>query len=264
MNEVFCRILRRSNRFSVLVSIDGCVEEAYLPNPGRLRELIIPGRLALVRRVTGHRKTEWDMIAVRGPGRWISVDSRLPNQIFRKHFPLPGFEGFSIKGFEPYIGDRRLDFSLTPGTTVVEVKSCTLVIGCVGYFPDSPTSRGRDHLRKLIKLVKEGWRAVVVFIIQRDDAFFFSPNHATDPDFAELLMRCRHAGVQILAYRCRVTVSPFSVVPVSRVPVVLKTSFLDKSTGQISVPFADDSANVDSARHWLEDRPNMMIGRQNK
>ncbi|MCU0582896.1 MAG: hypothetical protein MUE57_03505, partial [Syntrophales bacterium] len=38
------RFVGRPNRFLVLCDLDGTSVEAYLPNPGRLRELLIPGR----------------------------------------------------------------------------------------------------------------------------------------------------------------------------------------------------------------------------
>ncbi|MRR37752.1 hypothetical protein EG829_24505, partial [bacterium] len=45
------RFIRRPNRFLVVCDLDGKTVEAYLPNPGRLWELLFPGRiLYLVRR----------------------------------------------------------------------------------------------------------------------------------------------------------------------------------------------------------------------
>ena len=41
--------IERRNRFLVLVEVNGGLEGAHLPNSGRLEELLIPGRKALVR-----------------------------------------------------------------------------------------------------------------------------------------------------------------------------------------------------------------------
>ncbi len=42
----------------------------------------------------------------------------------------------------------------------VEVKGVTLIIDGEARFPDAPTKRGTKHLEELIKLKKEGNRAL--------------------------------------------------------------------------------------------------------
>lgn len=51
----------------------------------------------------------------------------------------------------------------------------------------------------------EGYRAAILFVIQRPDASFFSSNDATDPAFGEALRWAVSQGVEILTYGCRVT-----------------------------------------------------------
>ena len=67
-------------------------------------------------------------------------------------------------------------------------------------FPDAPTARGRKHIRNLMKAKKEGYRAGVLLIIQRNDAHSFSPNDETDPEFGKFLRRAFSEGIEIYAY----------------------------------------------------------------
>jgi sugar fermentation stimulation protein A len=87
----------------------------------------------------------------------------------------------------------------------LETKSVTLVDGGVGLFPDAPTSRGVKHLGSLSQALAAGHRAVVVFVVQRCDARSFSPNDPADPEFGGALRRAASLGVEVLAFRCRVT-----------------------------------------------------------
>lgn len=108
---------------------------------------------------------------------------------------------------------------LTMLPVLVETKSVTLVHQGRALFPDAPTERGRRHLEELIRAHQQGWRTVVVFVIQRDDAHSFSPNDQTDRLFGETLRRASRQGVELLAYSCSVTPSKIEIA--RRVPVVL-------------------------------------------
>ena len=88
---------------------------------------------------------------------------------------------------------------------LVEVKSVTLVVDGVGLFPDSPTERGVKHLQTLMQAVADGYRAAVVFIVQRPDASAFAANDPADPPLAAALRQAMAAGVEAYAYACRVT-----------------------------------------------------------
>jgi sugar fermentation stimulation protein A len=88
----------------------------------------------------------------------------------------------------------------------VEVKNVTLVEDDgFYYFPDSVTERGRKHLHELEKMVQIGHRAVMLFVIQRDDGTLFKPAAHIDPAYAEVLNQVYQKGVEILAYQAHVT-----------------------------------------------------------
>lgn len=204
-------LVDRPNRFLVTVELEGETVEAFMPNPGRMKEFILPGTTLYLERVDGtNRKTDFDVKLVKYGGELVSLDSRKTHLLLEEAVEsgdIPEFRGFEVAKREPRLDDSVLDLLLTDdeGEVYVEVKSCTLVVEGQGLFPDAPTKRGRRHLRELRELVGQGKRAAVVFVMGRGDAETLSPNRLTDPGFAEELERCGEAGVEVLAYGCEVT-----------------------------------------------------------
>jgi len=201
----------RVNRFVARVEIDGEIVTAHVPTSGRLGELLLPGARVMVRKASSQsRKTSWDLMLVKTGDIWVSLDSRLPNylvgQLLRTD-QLPPFIGATEIKAEFTYGASRLDFGFIDALgqqTLVEVKSVTLVEDGIAMFPDAPTIRGTRHLMELTEAIKEGYRAAVLFVIQRDDATRFTANKRTDPAFGEALKRAEQAGVEVYAFRCMV------------------------------------------------------------
>ncbi len=212
----------RPNRFVGLVDVDGRVEECFIANPGRMRELLVPGASVYLKRYESRlRRTRWDLALVEHRGIFVSVDSRVPNDVVEESIEaglVPEFHGYRVDRREPGFGDSRLDLQLTKGSghAWVEVKSCTLVFDGVALFPDAPTERGTRHLRVLGEALRLG-RSALVFLIQRGDALSLSPNEATDPAFAEALRGALLKGVEVYAYDSKVTLEGITIN--RRVPV---------------------------------------------
>ena len=208
VGRVWGKFIERPNRFAVWVEVDGKRELAHLPNPGRLREILTPGRRILLRGATSAgRKTRWTAIGADLSGMLVSLDSTLPNRFFPEALAagaIPPFRGWGIVAVEPRLGAGRSDFLLARGDErlFVEVKSVTLVEKGVALFPDAPTARGRRHLRELAEAVRGGDRAAVLFVVQRPDAHRFGPNAATDPAFAEAFREILDRGVRTYALVC--------------------------------------------------------------
>jgi len=87
----------------------------------------------------------------------------------------------------------------------VEVKNVTLVQNGFFEFPDSPTERGLKHLHELQAQVRKGNRAVMFFLIQRNDGKGFKPAESIDPIYAKKLIQVWKKGVEVLAYRSRIS-----------------------------------------------------------
>jgi sugar fermentation stimulation protein A len=122
-----------------------------------------------------------------------------------KNRELEGFSGYDVEKSEYGYGHSRFDFFLPSYEKgcLLEVKSCTFVEDSVALFPDAVTLRGRRHVIELARAIDEGYRACVLFVIQRTESTVFAPNDETDPKFGEALREAATKGVEVYAYSAR-------------------------------------------------------------
>jgi sugar fermentation stimulation protein A len=214
----------RPNRFLGVVLVEGVETLCFIPNPGRMKELLYRGaRVYLTPVQSETRKTQYNLALVDHQGTLVSVDSNVPNKVVREAVDrgiIEPFKEFRVKKAEYTFGESRLDFLLESdsGKLLLEVKSCTLIRDGVALFPDAPTKRGSRHLRTLTRGLTQG-RSAVFFLIQRPDVNSFRPNMETDPDFAANLKEANREGVEVYAYSSRVDFD--GVFLGSRVPIDL-------------------------------------------
>jgi sugar fermentation stimulation protein A len=193
------RFIGRPNRFLVTCRLDGMNIEAYLPNPGRLWELLLPGRvLYLVKKPPDPQKsTEYTVLAVECEGRPILLHTHLSNDVVAHLLAagrLPGFEKASIIRREVAVEGDRFDFLLEKdgGEFFLEVKSCTLFGNRIAMFPDAVTDRGRRHLEHLARQARKGMPGGVVFLVHSARIEAFLPDYHTDYAFARTLLDVRN------------------------------------------------------------------------
>jgi sugar fermentation stimulation protein A len=217
---VFCD---RPNRFVARVRVAGRLARAHVADPGRLRELLVPGAELIVDPATPPRRTEFTVRAVRAGDTWVGIDSRVPNRLTglalaRRYFHfLPDYQSFRP---EVVYDGGRVDFALATaaGPLFLEVKGCTLVIDGRGHFPDAPTERGRRHLRHLIERAATGLPSALLFVAGRDDLAAVGANRDTDLEFAALLDEAADTGVLLAAHSCLVDESGIQLA--RRLPVL--------------------------------------------
>jgi sugar fermentation stimulation protein A len=186
----------------------------------------LPGAELLLKREDGaHRKTKFTVFLVRHGEGWVCIDTRVPNRVAEEALGQGAIEplaGYVQVRREVVRGASRLDVMLTSDGLPdcwVEVKSVSLVQERRALFPDAPTKRGARHLRELAEIVEGGERAAALFLIQREDVDSFSPYEERDPEFAQALRDAEASGVEVYAYRCRV--SPEEIHVLEPVPVFL-------------------------------------------
>lgn len=217
--------LERPNRFVAMVEFEGEVHRVQVPDPGRLKELFIPGVKVILEDHKGatHRKTRYSLIMVRSPEdtHWVSVNSHLPNRLMKNWLQegvLEVFRDYRLEKPEFTYGSSRFDFLLShkiQGTPLlVEVKSVTLVLdGETAMFPDAPTVRGARHIRELMVAQKEGYEVGVFFLIQRPDAKRVVPNRETDPDFYQTVEVAMKTGVSFWAMATEISPEGVRLLP---------------------------------------------------
>ena len=212
---VEARFVHRPNRFVVHAELPGRGDVvAHLADPGRLRELLVPGRRLGLRPEppSPTRSTEWTAMVVESVagGAWVSVNTTTPNRLVElalRSRVLEELAGWRYVRREVRFGGSRLDFLLENDAgshLYLEAKSVTLVEGGVALFPDAVTARGARHLEELIRAVGEGHEAAVLFVLQRPDADRILAARHIDPLFSDTLARAQQAGVRVLGRRCAV------------------------------------------------------------
>ncbi|HXY55756.1 MAG TPA: DNA/RNA nuclease SfsA [Nitrospirota bacterium] len=188
----------RPNRFIVECTTRGRPVRAYLPNPGKLQELLLPGKkIYLVKQpLLSQRRIEYMVVAVERYGCPILLHTHMNNAVARyliEHNRIPGLDGAVIVKAEHKMGNSRFDFLLLKGgrDMVLEVKSCTLFGRRIAMFPDAITDRGKKHLIELASLSRRGMDAGVLFLVHAPFPDHFMPDYHTDLEFARTLMSVR-------------------------------------------------------------------------
>ena len=198
--------IRRPNRFLVRCRLDGGQRvTAFLPNPGRMEELLFPDvELTLVPAPAGdNRRTRWTCVAVDRGGETLFLDTHRTNAVARHLLEsgrVPGLGGWRIAGAEVTAGRSRFDFVLQRGSRRLwlEVKSCTLFGNGGAMFPDAVTERGRRHLLELAEMPRRrGEKPAVMFVVHTPSARWFLPDYHTDLAFSRTLLEVR-SRVRIL------------------------------------------------------------------
>lgn len=213
--------IERPNRFIAYCDLNGKTETVHVKNTGRCKELLQKGcEVWLEKSGNPERKTAYDLIAVSKNGRMINMDSNAPNKAVEEWLRAGGLypDVKSVRAESRY-GSSRLDFLVETDTQKVylEVKGVTLEQDNIAAFPDAPSERAVKHLQELVRARQEGYGACVLFVIQMQGIEALIPNRLTHPAFAQALEEAAQAGVEVLAYDCRV--EPDSMELCSRVPV---------------------------------------------
>lgn len=223
--------LERPNRFIAHVQMNGQKETVHVKNTGRCRELLRPGAVIYVQESENpERKTKWDLIAVEKGDRLINMDSQITNRVVQEWVEAGRFvSGVTMVRPEKTYGNSRFDLYIEAGDRHIflEVKGVTLEEDGVVRFPDAPSERAVKHVEELRRAVKEGYEAVVFFVIQMKGVKYFTPNMDTMPEFGEALKLAKAEGVKILAYDC--IVEKDSIVLNEPVPIVLESPLLKET-----------------------------------
>lgn len=194
-------------------------------------DLLYPGVEVLVsHKPAKHRKTEHTLVGVRHRGTLLSLDSRVPNKLLAEAFNnqlLEPFVHYTDIRPEPSYLNSRLDFLLQNGTSkpcLIEAKSSTHAENSVAYFPRAVTLRGQRHIKELMHAARNGYRAAVIFIVQRADAESIRPHDLIDPAFGSILREAVNQGVEAYAWTSHFNEITNEIILQKPVPVDLSST----------------------------------------
>ena len=214
------RLVRRYKRFLSDIELEsGEVVTAHCANPGRMTGLAEPGSevwLSPARNPERKLRYSWELVRVNGG--LVGINTAHPNDLVTeaigagKIAELRGYEG--LRREVKYGRNSRIDILLEDGARppcYVEVKNVHLKRGNGAEFPDSVTVRGAKHLAEMSDMVAQGARAVMVYLVQREDCETFSIAADIDPTYDEALTRALERGVEAICYSCRLSTEAIDV-----------------------------------------------------
>jgi sugar fermentation stimulation protein A len=229
------RLIKRYKRFLADVTLDSGEQiTATCPNTGSMMGLATPGAVVwLSESASPTRKYPhtWEMVEAdlgRGP-ELVGINTNHPNRLVSDAIgagQITEVAGYaSLRREVKYGLSSRIDILLEDpkkGLAYVEIKNVHLSrTPGLAEFPDSVTERGAKHLAELSAMVEAGHRAVMLYLIQRADAERFALASDVDPRYADAFDRARNAGVEAIAYACRLT--PQEIIITNPVPIETRT-----------------------------------------
>jgi sugar fermentation stimulation protein A len=202
-------LIRRYKRFLADVQLEnGDAVTAHCPNSGTMKTCSDSGRrVYLSCHDNPRRKLRYTWEIIQMPDSLVGVNTLIPNKLVK--YAIERNSIHELSGYHQVIPEisvgngSRLDFLLQKkngARCFVEVKNCTLVEENTAYFPDAVTQRGRKHLVQLQRLIAEGNRCVMFYLVQRMDAETFKPADHIDPAYGRELRKAQQHGVEIIVY----------------------------------------------------------------
>lgn len=220
-------LIRRYKRFLADVTLaDGTEITAHCPNSGSMKGAQAPGsRVWLSHNPDPKRKYAYTWELIEADGTMVGINTHRPNAIVAEAIQaggIPDLAGYELLRREVKYGvNSRIDIFLeSPDRppAYVEIKNVQMKEETWAAFPDAVTSRGAKHLEELAAMVSQGARAVMLFLVQRDDVTDVRPADAIDPHYGTTLRRVLGEGVEALCLTCAVT--PQSITIARSVPLV--------------------------------------------
>lgn len=208
------RLIKRYKRFLADVTLENNeVVTAHSVNTGAMTGVLDEGnRVWLSRADNPKRKLQYTWEIVEADGAMIGINTGQSNKLAEeaiRNGTIAELQGYDrIRREVKYGTNSRIDLLLEKDGAppcYVEVKNVHMKEGDTALFPDAVTTRGAKHMDELALLTQEGKRAVVLFVVQRDDCTAFAPAEAVDAHYAARLRAAAAKGVEALCYCCYVS-----------------------------------------------------------
>lgn len=212
------KLIKRYKRFMADIELEGGdVVTAHCANSGSMLGVQDPGSevwISPARNPDRKLKFTWELLRV--GEAWVGVNTSHPNKIV-----FDAIEDGTISELQGYDNQRRevkygknsrIDILLEKddgSKCYVEIKNVTMKRNLdrsePAEFPDGVTARGAKHLVELSDMVAEGHRAVMVYLVQRDDCDAFNLARDIDPEYGATYDKATKAGVEVLGYTCKLS-----------------------------------------------------------
>jgi len=206
------KLVKRYKRFFADIKLNKKLVTAHCPNTGSMMGLLDEGNEVYISKSDNpKRKLKYTLEIIKVKKNLVGVNTHFANKI--------AFHGLSnnlikevsnndkIKPEVFFDKETRFDFLIEKNKKkfFVEVKNVTLFRNKeIAEFPDAITSRGSKHLRALIEATKKGYKTYLLFLVQIQGIKNFKIAKDIDKDYYENYLLAKKAGVNFLAYRCKI------------------------------------------------------------
>ena len=213
------KLIKRYKRFLAdIILEDGQEITAHVPNSGAMTSCIEDNCDVWV---TFHdnpkRKLKYTLELTKMSENLICTNTGVANKIAIEaieNSTIKELQGYtSLKPEQKYGQNSRIDILLENENQkcYVEVKSVSLKINDNLAFPDSVTSRGTKHLNELYDMVKDGHRAVMLYVVQRTDDLPFRLACEIDKKYCEAFAEVTKKGVEVLVYQSNISLEKIEI-----------------------------------------------------
>lgn len=189
--------VERKNRFVITAKIEKKKYNCYLPNPGRLWELLIPNETELmVVRNYNPKKIPFTVLSCKKRDKWVLLHTHITNKIVKDLIDknlIDFYRGFHVIGEEIKSNKSRFDLLLSNDREKIylEVKTCTFFGKDIAMFPDAVTLRGKKHLLELMELNRNNISTAVLFVVMNPDVEYFLPAYHIDFEFSKAFIEVK-------------------------------------------------------------------------
>ena len=207
------KLIKRYKRFFIDVQMNKEIVTAHCPNTGSMKGLLDKGNeVYLLKNDDPKRKLKYGLEIIKAKKNLVGVNTHIANKIV--------YHGLSnnlikelknndlIKSEVFFNKETRFDFLIEKNKqkSFVEVKNVTLFRDKnTAEFPDTITARGSKHLITLIDAIKKGYKSYLIYLIQIQNMENFKIAKDIDEEYYKNYITAKKAGVNFLAYRCKIS-----------------------------------------------------------
>lgn len=204
----------RNERFVAEVElVSGEAVNARCANPGTMLGCSEPGSKVLLSVHDDPRRKFKHQLEIIYSGRTpVGVHTGRPSSVITEALQqglIPELAGYAKMRREvPFNRDSKISILLEGNglrPCYIDVLNVTMANGEVALFPDGAEDRLIDRMTELTDLVREGNRAMVLYLAQRADVERFRLADDIDPEYGQAFRDAVARGVETLCYRARVT-----------------------------------------------------------
>ncbi len=207
------KLIKRYKRFFADIKLENQEVTAHCPNTGSMKGLLDEGNeVYILKNEDPKRKLKYTLEIIKSRGKLVGVNTHLANKIvdhaLSNNLIKELRNNDNVKPEVFFNKETRFDFLIEKNQekSFVEVKNVTLFRDKkTAEFPDAITSRGSKHLLTLIDAIKKGYKTYLIFLIQIQNMENFKIAKDIDPEYHKNFLLAKKAGVNFLAYRCKMS-----------------------------------------------------------